>query len=232
MRLDKYISNSGYATRSEVKKLLKSGIVTVNGEISKKADLHIDEHCDTVKINGTEITYNKYVYLMLNKPKGFISATEDKKYRVVTELVDERYRHYNVFPVGRLDIDTEGLLILSNDGGFAHNLTSPKKNVYKKYFAVLDKDAEDKDIEEFEKGMEFDDFKAKSAILTITDKKNEVYIEIAEGKFHQVKRMCKRVGKEVLYLKRVSIGGLELDENLPLGRMRELTKDELESIFA
>ena len=115
MRLDKYISNSGYATRSEVKKLLKSGIVTVNGEISKKADLHIDEHCDTVKINGTEITYNKYVYLMLNKPKGFISATEDKKYRVVTELVDERYRHYNVFPVGRLDIDTEGLLILSND---------------------------------------------------------------------------------------------------------------------
>ena len=232
MRLDKYISNSGYATRSEVKKLLKSGIVTVNGEISKKADLHIDEHCDTVKINGTEISYNKYVYLMLNKPKGFISATEDKKYRVVTELVDERYRHYNVFPVGRLDIDTEGLLILSNDGGFAHNLTSPKKNVYKKYFAVLDKDAEDKDIEEFEKGMEFDDFKAKSAILTITDKKNEVYIEIAEGKFHQVKRMCKRVGKEVLYLKRVSIGGLELDENLPLGRIRELTKDELESIFA
>ncbi len=231
MRLDRYISNSGYATRSEVKKLIRSGAVLVNGKTVKAPDMHIDENADTVTVGGKEIRYKKYVYLMLNKPAGYVSATEDKHYKTVTELAGDEYKGYDLFPVGRLDIDTEGLLVLTNDGAFAHNVISPKKNIYKKYFAVLDKDAEDKDIEEFKKGMIFDDFTAKSAVLTITGKRNEVYIEIAEGKFHQVKRMCKRVGKEVLYLKRVSIGSLELDKDLEPGVVKELTEDEINLIF-
>lgn len=231
MRLDKYIANSGVATRGEVKKLLKAGVVTVNGEIQKKGDLHIDENNAKVLINGTEVNYREYIYLMLNKPQGYISATEDKRYKTVLDLVPEEYAHFNVFPVGRLDIDTEGLLLLSNDGAFAHNMTSPKKNVYKKYFAVLSSPAEERDIELFKQGMEFKEFRAKSAVLEITQNPKEVYISIAEGKFHQVKRMCERVGKTVEYLKRVSIGGLKLDETLALGEMRELRENETELLF-
>lgn len=227
MRLDKYIGNCGLATRSEVKKLIKNGVVTVNGAAAKKPDMKISEKDDTVELNGKRLIYREFVYLMLNKPQGYISATEDKHYPVVTELVPEEYAHFNVFPVGRLDIDTEGLLLLTNDGMFDHELTSPKKNVYKRYFARLDKPAEKEDIAAFKAGMEFKDFTAKSAVLEITDNPYEVYIEIAEGKFHQVKRMCGRVGKNVVYLKRVSIGGLCLDSALKPGAVRELTDAEL-----
>lgn len=227
MRLDKFVSNCGAATRSEVKKLVKNGAVTVNGVTAKKPDIKIDENNDVICVSGVELNYKKFVYLMLNKPEGYISATEDKHYPVVTELVPEEYAHYNVFPVGRLDIDTEGLLILTNDGQFDHSMTSPKKNVYKRYFARLDKPAEPEDIEVFKKGMEFKDFTAKSARLEITENPAEVYIEIAEGKFHQVKRMCERVGKNVIYLKRVAIGSLPLDEALEKGEVRPLTEDEM-----
>lgn len=227
MRLDKFVSNCGAATRSEVKKLVKNGAVTVNGVTAKKPDIKIDENNDVICVSGVELNYKKFVYLMLNKPEGYISATEDKHYPVVTELVPEEYAHYNVFPVGRLDIDTEGLLILTNDGQFDHSMTSPKKNVYKRYFARLDKPAEPEDIEVFKKGMEFKDFTAKSARLEITENPAEVYIEIAEGKFHQVKRMCERVGKNVMYLKRVAIGSLPLDEALEKGEVRPLTEDEM-----
>jgi 16S rRNA pseudouridine516 synthase len=226
MRLDKFISSCGYASRKEIKKLVKQGVVTVDGSAAKSADMNISES-SVVKVNGTELNYREFVYLMLNKPSGYVSATEDKKYPVVTELVGEEYAHFEVFPVGRLDIDTEGLLILTNDGKLAHDLTSPKKNVYKKYFARLDKPAEKNDIDEFQKGMEFKDFTAKPAIMEITDNPSEVYIQIAEGKFHQVKRMCERVGKTVTYLKRVSMGSLKLDNTLELGEVRELTEDEL-----
>lgn len=226
MRLDRFISNCGFASRSEAKKLVKQGIVTVDGEIAKSADMSVAEDA-LVRVGGAELRYRKFVYLMLNKPAGYVSATEDKKYPVVTELAGEEYAHFNVFPVGRLDIDTEGLLILTNDGSLAHELTSPSKNIYKKYFARLDKPAELSDIEKFKKGMEFKDFTAKPAILEITDNPSEVYIQIAEGKYHQVKRMCERVGKTVTYLKRVSIGELELDMGLGLGEIRELTPGEL-----
>lgn len=231
MRLDKYIANSGIATRGEVKKLLKAGLVTVDGEVIKKGDLHIDENKCRVCVNGEEVNYREFVYLMLNKPQGYVSATEDKHYKTVIDLVPEEYSHFNVFPVGRLDIDTEGLLILSNDGAFAHNMTSPKKNVYKKYFASLSVPAEEKDIEAFKMGMEFKEFTAKSAVLEITENPREVYISIAEGKFHQVKRMCERVGKTVEYLKRVSIGKLELDQTLAPGEIRELTEEEIGLLF-
>lgn len=230
MRLDKFVSASAAATRSEVKKLVKNGAVTINGVTAKKPDIKIDENIDIICLNGMELKYQKFVYLMLNKPAGYISATEDRHYPVVTELVPEEYAHYNVFPVGRLDIDTEGLLLLTNDGQFDHSMTSPKKNVYKRYFARLDKPADESDIEAFKQGMEFKDFTAKSARLEITENPTEVYIEIAEGKFHQVKRMCERVGKNVMYLKRVAIGSLPLDEALEKGEVRPLTEDEMKRL--
>lgn len=230
MRIDKYISGCGYASRKDVKKLIKQGLVFIDGKVCKKPEEQADEN-SVVEVDGERLIYREFVYLMLNKPQGCVSAVYDKKYPVVTEFVPEEYAHFEVYPVGRLDIDTEGLLILTNDGQFAHEMTSPKKDVYKRYFAVLDKPMEEKDIEVFAGGMEFKEFTAKSAKLEITENPNEVYIEIAEGKFHQVKRMCERVGKTVTYLKRVAIGGLELDESLEKGEVRELTKDELDMLY-
>lgn len=225
MRLDKYISDSTACSRREIKKLVRYRAVTVNGEVVVNADVQVDESAE-VRINGKKILYRKYVYLMLNKPSGYISATEDKHDPVVVDLVPEEYRHFQVFPVGRLDKDTEGLLLLTNDGQFDHALMSPKKKVMKRYYAELDQAAQPEDAERFRAGMEFQDFTAQPAVLEITDDPKKVYIEIAEGKFHQVKRMCQRIGKEVLYLKRVAIGTLKLDETLPPGAMRELTAEE------
>ena len=230
MRIFKFISGFGYATCLDVKKLIKQGIVFIDGEVCKKPEEQTDEN-SIVEVDGERLIYREFVYLMLNKPQGCVSAVYDKKYPVVTEFVPEEYAHFEVYPVGRLDIDTEGLLILTNDGQFAHEMTSPKKDVYKRYFAVLDKPMEEKDVEIFAGGMEFKEFTAKSAKLEITENPNEVYIEIAEGKFHQVKRMCERVGKTVTYLKRVAIGNLKLDESLEKGEVRELTKDELDMLY-
>ena len=226
MRLDKYISDCGNESRKDVKKLIKQGLVTVDGEICKKAEAQVNENSE-VCVNGKKLIYRKFVYLMMNKPAGFVSAVDDKRYPVVTDLIPEEYAHYGVFPVGRLDLNTEGLLILTNDGHMSHELTSPKKEVYKRYFAILDNVAEERDIAIFAEGMEFKDFTAKPARLELTENPREVYIEIAEGKFHQVKRMCARTGKNVTYLKRVAIGGLRLDEKLDWGEVRELTEEEL-----
>ena len=172
--------------------------------------------------------FRKFIYLMLNKPQGYLSATEDDHDPVVVDLVPEDLKHFAPFPVGRLDKDTEGLLLLTNDGKFDHELMSPRKNLYKRYYAELDAPAVPEDIDSFAAGMEFKEFTAKPARLEIdpVDPK-KVYVEIAEGKFHQVKRMCERVGKNVLFLKRVAIGELKLDETLPCGSVRELTAEEL-----
>ena len=218
MRIDKYISGCGYASRKDVKKLIKQGLVFIDGEVCKKPEEQTDED-SIVEVDGERLIYREFVYLMLNKPQGCVSAVYDKKYPVVTEFVPEEYAHFEVYPVGRLDIDTEGLLILTNDGQFAHEMTSPKKPM------------EEKDVEIFAGGMEFKEFTAKSAKLEITENPNEAYIEIAEGKFHQVKRMCERVGKTVTYLKRVAIGNLKLDKSLEKGEVRELTKDELDMLY-
>ena len=226
MRLDKYISDSTPYSRKEIKKLIKEGAVAVNDITAAKPDIQICES-DDVTINGEAVNYAKYVYLIMNKPQGYISATEDRHYKVVTELVPEEYAHYNVFPVGRLDIDTEGLLVLTNDGVLDHAVTSPKKNVYKRYFARLDRPAEKKDIESFAAGMKFKEFISKPARLEICDDPHEVYVEIAEGKYHQVKRMFERVGKTVVYLKRTGIGGLTLPEGLEPGNLLEIDKNEL-----
>jgi 16S rRNA pseudouridine516 synthase len=226
VRLDKFISESSDISRKEIKQLIKKKSVYVNGELALKPEMKVEE-TDEVIAGGVRIFYRKYVYLIFNKPQGCVSATEDKHYKVVTDYVPEEYVHYNVFPAGRLDIDTEGLLILTNDGDFVHRITSPKKNVYKRYFAVLDKPAEEKDIEAFDAGMEFKDFTAKPARLEICDNPKEAYVQIAEGKFHQVKRMFERVGKTVTYLRRDSIGGLSIPDNLELGEMVEISKDEI-----
>lgn len=230
MRLDKFICDSSRYSRSEIRKLIRYRAVTVNGTAAPSADTQVGES-DEVRLNGKIIPYRKYIYLMLNKPQGYLSATEDKHDPVVIDLVPEEWKHFQVFPVGRLDKDTEGLLLLTNDGQFDHALMSPKKKVMKRYYAELDSPAEEKDAEQFRAGMEFPEFTAQPAVLEITQDPRKVYIEIAEGKFHQVKRMCQRIGKEVLFLKRVKIGTLALDETLQPGEMRELTPEEYQLLM-
>lgn len=226
MRLDKFLSDCGFGTRKEVKSLIKKGVVLINGVSEKDSGKNVSEN-DEVTVSGEKAVYREFIYIMMNKPQGYISATEDRNYPVVTDILSEEYQRFEPAPVGRLDIDTEGLLILTNDGKLNHELTSPKKDVYKTYFAVLDKEAEESDIKAFADGMEFKEFTSKSAVLEICENKKDVYISIAEGKFHQVKRMCERVGKTVTYLKRVSMGDLKLDEKLLPGEYRELTEEEL-----
>lgn len=232
MRLDKFIVNCGMATRSEVKKLVKQGRVTVDGITAVKSDEKIDENTSVVCLDGEQLNYREFIYLMLNKPSGYVSATYDAKLPTVIDLVPEEYLHFEPFPVGRLDIDTEGLLILTNDGKLAHELTSPKKHVYKTYYAELDADMEDADIEIFKNGIKLDeDFTTLPAELVITEDRKKVYISICEGKFHQVKRMCQKVGKNVVYLERVKMGGLELDGSLERGMVRELKDNEIQLIY-
>ena len=232
MRLDKFLANSGIGTRKEVKELLKKRLIKVNDEIVKDGKIHVNENEDTVKYKDEIISYKKFVYIMLNKPNGVISATEDKVHKTVIDLLGDEYRTFEVFPVGRLDIDTEGLLLLTNDGVLSHNLLSPNKHVDKKYYVELEKLLTKMDIDKLEKGVELKDFTTKDAKVEIIENGEEsdkirVYITISEGKFHQVKRMFKAVGNEVKYLKRVKMDTLSLDENLKLGEYRELTEDEL-----
>lgn len=232
MRLDKFLANSGVGTRKEVKELLKKRLIKVNDEIVKDGKIHVNENEDTVKYKDEIISYKKFVYIMLNKPNGVISATEDKVHKTVIDLLGDEYRTFEIFPVGRLDIDTEGLLLLTNDGVLSHNLLSPNKHVDKKYYVELEKLLTETDIAKLENGVELKDFTTKDAKVEIIENSEEAnkiraYITISEGKFHQVKRMFKAVGNEVRYLKRVKMGTLSLDENLKLGEYRELTEDEL-----
>ena len=228
MRLDKYLSDATAHSRREIRNLVKRKAITVNGAVAKCADMKINEAHDAVCVDGELIVYRKFIYLMLNKPQGYLSATEDDRDPVVVDLLPEDLKHFAPFPVGRLDKDTEGLLLLTNDGQFDHELMSPRKNLFKRYYAELDAPATAEDIELFASGMVFKEFTAKPAKLEISgEDPRKVYVEIAEGKYHQVKRMCERAGKNVLYLKRVAIGALQLDESLECGKVRELTAAEL-----
>lgn len=230
VRIDKFLSESTPLSRKEIKRLIRKKCVTVNQEFVLRPEKQVSE-ADEIYVCGEKIEYTKYVYFVLNKPQGYISATEDKHYPVVTDLVPEEYRHYNVFPVGRLDIDTEGLLILTNDGAFDHEVTSPKKHVYKRYFTRLDKPVEENDIITFSEGMQFKEFFAKPARLEICDNPYEAYVEIAEGKYHQVKRMFERVGKTVVYLKRVAIGGFKLDDKMKPGDICKVSRGDFDKLF-
>lgn len=231
VRLDKYLADMNVGTRSEVKTLIKKKCVKVNGAIVNKENIKIDMENDEVMLNDSIIKYVEYEYYMLNKPAGVVSATEDSKDRTVVDLIKENTKE--LFPVGRLDKDTEGLLILTNDGQLAHNLLSPKKHVDKKYYARIKGVVDIEYIEQFSKGLNInDEYVTKPALLEIisVDKENnqsEIYVTITEGKYHQVKRMFKAVGMEVVYLKRVSMGRIILDERLELGEYRLLSDEEV-----
>lgn len=225
-RLDKILSHLNYGTRKEVKKLVKDGEVFVNGEIVYNSDMKIDPEKDVIEVFNETIKYDKYVYIMLNKPDGVISATYDPRLETVLDLMPE-YQKMGVFPVGRLDIDTEGLLIISNDGILAHNVLSPNKHVDKKYYVKFSGEFKSEYITKVKEGIKIDDFITKPGVLEqISD--NEAYITIHEGKFHQVKKMFEVLNMHVDYLRRVEFGGIKLDDTLKLGEYRLLTNEEIE----
>ncbi|MGD7024290.1 rRNA pseudouridine synthase [Rossellomorea vietnamensis] len=233
MRIDKLLSNMGYGSRKEVKKHLKGGGTIVNGEVVKDAKFQVDPEKDTVTVHGEEVVYKEFVYLMMNKPPGVLSATEDAEGETVIDLLEMEDQIFNPFPVGRLDKDTEGLLLITNDGQLSHQLLSPKKHVPKTYFAVIDGEVTEEDVTAFAKGVTLDDgYETKPGELEIISSglRSEIQLTITEGKFHQVKRMFEAVGKRVIYLKRMSMGPLPLDETLELGEYRELTEEEVEEL--
>ncbi|MED3562673.1 pseudouridine synthase [Bacillus xiapuensis] len=234
MRIDKMLANLGYGSRKEVKQLLKSGAVKVNDVIVKDAKQHVDPNKETVALNGDVIEYKEFIYLMMNKPQGVLSATEDNSCETVIDLLELEDQVYEPFPVGRLDKDTEGLLLITNDGQLSHRLLSPKKHVPKTYFAVIDQEVTDADVRAFAEGVTLDDgYKTKPGELKILKSglRSDIELTITEGKFHQVKRMFESVGKKVVYLQRISMGPLKLDETLELGEYRELTDEEIELLI-
>ena len=234
MRIDKMLANIGYGSRKDVKKLLKSGAVKVDGLTIKDAKQHVDPENQLVTVYGEEVEYKEYIYLMMNKPPGILSATEDDRQETVVDILQEEDQIFDPFPVGRLDKDTVGLLLLTNDGQLAHRLLSPKKHVPKTYFARIDGMVTEADIEAFRCGVTLDDgYHTKPGQLKIllSGPTSEIELTITEGKFHQVKRMFEAVGKKVTYLKRLTMANLILDETLELGEYRELTEEELEALM-
>ncbi|WP_458119336.1 pseudouridine synthase [Paenibacillus sp. Z6-24] len=237
-RLDKILGNLGYGTRSELKRAAKQGRITVNDAVIKDSGLQVDPYQEKIEFDGEQIMYREYIYLMMNKPQGVISATEDRHDRTVVDLLDVEYQVFQPFPVGRLDKDTEGLLLLTNDGQLAHDLLSPRKHVPKTYAADVMGEVGEDDITAFRQGVTLDDgYETLPAELRILEHMptpegivSRIQLTISEGKFHQVKRMFESVGKKVIYLQRLSMGALQLDPALPLGEYRELTAAELESI--
>lgn len=230
MRLDKLLANYGIGTRKEVKSYIRKGFVEVNGVVIKKDDSKVDYQKDIIAFDGEVIEYRPYVYLMLNKPQGYVSATKDNVHPTVIDLIIG-YENYDLFPVGRLDIDTEGLLLITNDGDFSHKLMAPSRNHSKLYIAEVEGVMDENDVEAFKNGIILDTgHHCKSAnlkIIEIVDNSCKVEIEIFEGKFHQVKKMVESCGKHVTYLKRLKIKNLSLDRSLEPGDFRELTDKEL-----
>jgi 16S rRNA pseudouridine516 synthase len=229
MRLDKLLAHMDYGSRKEVKELIRKGYVLVNGNVIKDDDYKVDEFNDEINILDSEIKYEEFIYIMLNKPDGYVSATYDFNKPTVLDLIND-YKKRNLFPVGRLDIDTVGLLLITNDGALAHKLLSPKSHVDKKYYLKYEGKYDESFIKKFQDGIVLDDgYKCMSASF-IDLGNNEAYIIIKEGKFHQVKRMMESVGCNVTFLKRVSFGNLSLDESLEEGKWRHLTIEEVESL--
>ena len=257
IRIDKFLAEMSVGTRSEVKKMIRAGRVTVNDEEVKRPEQKVDPDNDIVSVDGNLVRYSKYEYFMLNKPAGYVSATKDDEHMTVLELISEKSRN-DLFPVGRLDIDTEGLLLITNDGEISHKLLSPKSHVDKTYFLLTKGRVTDDDVDLLEKGLDIGDEKptlpAKITDLSVLgwdeikeyhdriysskefdteDKTGEftsLYLTIHEGRYHQVKRMMAKVGKPVLYLKRVTMGTLKLDGKLPVGDYRKLTEKEVEDL--
>lgn len=233
VRLDRFLSETGEGTRSAVKLLIRKGAVLVNGETVKSPETKVDPERDIISVNGRNLSYEQYEYYMLNKPAGMISASRDPKAETVVDLIADSVKK-DLFPVGRLDKDTEGLLLITNDGGLAHDLLSPKKHVDKVYYAKVAGTADEETKRAFSSGLavdeEFTAMPAKLTVIGTNDGVSEVEITIREGKFHQIKRMFEAVGMEVLYLKRLSMGSLLLDPALSHGEYRRLTSEEIQRL--
>ncbi|MCC5891625.1 pseudouridine synthase [Exiguobacterium sp.] len=235
MRIDKLLANMGYGSRKDVKILLKQGVVRIDDELVKDAKRQVNLETERVTVQGEVVEYRPFVYLMMNKPSGVVSATEDKVESTVIELIDPSYAHYELFPVGRLDKDTTGLLLLTNDGAFNHALMSPRKHVDKVYIAEVDGEMTVDDVRRFAEGVELEDgYTTKPArleVLSRDGRRSTIRLTLSEGKYHQVKRMVAAVGKHVEQLERVQIGPLELDRALAPGEYRELTDSEVDQLI-
>lgn len=228
-RIDKILSNIGYGSRKDVKNLIKKGMVSIDGNIVKDNGMKVDPYGTKIYVRDKLVKYRKYIYIMMNKPEGYVSSTDDPISNTVVDLLDDEYKIFNPFPVGRLDKDTVGLLILSNDGKLAHRVLAPKNHISKTYFAKIQGKIDDEDIARFKEGILLDDgYKTMSSELNVLKNGDisEVCINIKEGKFHQIKRMFKVLDKKVIYLKRISMGSLKLDESLKEGEYRELEIEE------
>ncbi len=232
MRLDKYLADSGIGTRSDVKELIRKGRITLNGETIKKSDYKIDLELDRICLDSVPVLYQKYAYYMLNKPAGVVSATNDNVNSTVIELLKNENRK-NLFPVGRLDKDTTGLLLITDDGDFAHKILSPRKHISKTYLAQLDGELSESDRCRLEQGIDIGDDKITlpAVLKHEVNESNLIRITIMEGRYHQVKRMFQAVDRCVLTLKRVQIGDLKLDESLAEGSYRSLTREEIALCF-
>lgn len=235
MRLDKFLTEMNRGSRSQIREAAKKGRIEVNGVPERKTERKIDPESDIVVFDGIRVTYRAFEYYMMNKPQGVVSATEDNLHRTVIDLLGEDKRN-DLFPVGRLDIDTEGLLLLTNDGALAHRLLAPKKHVDKCYFARVSGKLPEDAAEQVAGGMTLRDGTevkpGRLEILSVDAECPEILLTIREGKFHQVKRMSEALGCKVIYLKRLSMGNLRLDENLKPGEYRRLTDRELEALQA
>lgn len=234
MRLDKFLSSQNICSRKEAAKLAKEGRITVNGISAAKCDIKIDPDSDIIEVDGARVAYSKYIYIMMNKPKGVLSASTDKNAPTVIDLLPDEFRRRGLFPAGRLDKDTTGLLIITDDGDFAHRMLSPKSGVYKMYKAQLDLPLTDEGRKTLESGITLKDGTSfRPAVISFeNDDRQNVYIRITEGKFHEVKRMFAYVGCEVLELERKCIGELFLDEDLLPGESKLISDLEIYNIFS
>lgn len=229
MRLDKLLSNMGFATRSESGRLVRMGKVVVNGAPAKKSDMQVDPDKDEIIVNGQSVTYKKFTYIMLNKPQGYVSATEDEREKTVLDLVDPQDRRKGLFPCGRLDKNTLGLVILTNDGDGAHRLLSPKHHVSKVYRFEVKMPLTNEDVDLLQKGVDIGGYFTKPCKIVMRGE-GEGEITLTEGKYHQIKRMLEAIGNKITYLERISFGTIELDPQLARGEWRYLTEEE-EKIF-
>ncbi len=233
-RIDKLLVQGGVGSRRDVQKIIRDGRVQINGEICKKSETKVNENSDEIAVDGQAVNCEKYVYIMMNKPAGVVSATVDNRDKTVIDILPREMKRNGLFPAGRLDKDTEGLLIITNDGDFAHRMLSPKKHVDKTYIAELDKPITEEIVRKFKDGVIFADgtkcLPAKLEIGASVDKRIGI-VTICEGKFHQVKKMFEVFGIKVVHLKRISVGQLYLDGNLPIGGCKLMTDLDKKSIF-
>jgi 16S rRNA pseudouridine516 synthase len=231
MRIDKFLSNMGIASRTESSKAARSGLILVNGLAVKKSDIHIDPEKDVIVYCGRTIEYRKYTYILMNKPDGVVSATKDGKDKTVIDLLPEELQKLNLFPCGRLDKHTLGLVMLTDDGDLAHRLLSPKHHVKKKYYFKSKFPLTKEEIAYLEKGATLEDgYVTKPSEIELFEDKQSGYITLVEGKYHQIKRMLESVNNKITYLERITFGPLALDKNLERGQWRFLTENEIKKL--